>query len=205
MRIKSSEIIYIYNFKIQINENYLKNPPDSFFKFLTPASFQYLKVIGMPWYVIYTKPKSEIKTAQRLEKIGVDVFCPVKNEIRQWSDRKKKFTVPLFTSYLFVRLEEKDRGIVFEVPGVNNYLFWLGKPAIVRDNEIDIIKKWVNDETVKDIKLCHLKPGDHIIIEKGAFKNKKAVVQKMGKRKCKLLLPKIGMLLEAKIDEVYTV
>ncbi|MCC4227335.1 UpxY family transcription antiterminator [Zunongwangia profunda] len=156
----------------------------------------------MPWYVIYTKPKSEIKTAQRLEKIGVDVFCPVKNEIRQWSDRKKKFTVPLFTSYLFVRLEEKDRAIVFEVPGVNNYLFWLGQPAIVRDNEIDIIKKWVNDDAIEDIQLMHLKAGDRLIIKKGAFKDREAVVQKIGKRKCKLILPTMGILLEAKLSEV---
>ena len=156
----------------------------------------------MPWYVIYTKPKSEIKTAKRLENIGVDVFCPVKKEIRQWSDRKKEFSIPLFTSYVFVKLEEKERTIVFDVPGVNNYLFWLGKPAIVRQEEIDVIKKWLDENEKIDIKLARIKPGDHITINKGAFKNKKAVVQKIGKRKCKLVLPSLGMLLEARINEV---
>ena len=156
----------------------------------------------MPWYVIYTKPKSEIKTAKRLENIGVDVFCPVKKEIRQWSDRKKEFSIPLFTSYVFVKLEEKERTVVFGVPGVTNYLFWQGKPAIVRDNEIDIIKKWVNDDAVEDIQLMHLKAGDRLIIKKGAFKDREAVVQKIGKRKCKLILPTMGILLEAKLSEV---
>ncbi|MCL6216745.1 UpxY family transcription antiterminator [Zunongwangia sp. M21534] len=137
-----------------------------------------------------------------LEKIGVEVFCPVKKEIRQWSDRKKQFVVPLFTSYVFVRLEEKDRAIVFDVPGVSSYLFWLGKPAMVRQCEIDAIKSWMTNEVINDIQIGHLKPGDHLIIKKGAFKDKKAVVQKIGKRKCKLVLPSLGIFLEAKIDEV---
>ena len=156
----------------------------------------------MPWYVIYTKPKSEIKTAKRLEKIGVNVFCPVQNEIRQWSDRKKKFTVPLFTSYLFVQLEEKDRAKVFDVPGVNNYLFWLGKPAIVRDTEIKLIKNWLEDDLIDEVKVSNLKPGDHLTIKNGAFKNKEATIQQIGKRKCKLILSNLGILLEAKISEV---
>ena len=156
----------------------------------------------MPWYVIYTKPKSEIKTAKRLEKIGVNVFCPVQNEIRQWSDRKKKFTVPLFTSYLFVQLEEKDRVKVFDVPGVNNYLFWLGKPAIVRDTEIKLIKNWLEDDLIDEVKASNLKPGDHLMIKNGAFKDKEATIQEMGKRKCKLILSNLGILLEAKISEV---
>ncbi len=157
----------------------------------------------MPWYVIYTKPKSEIKTANRLERLGVEVFCPVQEEIRQWSDRKKKFMVPLFTSYLFVNLEEKNRSVVFDVPGVNNYLFWLGKPAIVRENEINVIKNWMEDELVEDIKVSHLiKPGDNLTIKNGAFKDKKAIVQEIGKKKCKLILSNLGILLEAKNSEV---
>lgn len=155
----------------------------------------------MPWYVIYTKPKSEIKTAERLEKMGVDVFCPVQEEIRQWSDRKKKFTVPLFKSYLFVQLEEKDRAKVFDVPGVNNYLFWLGKPAIVRDNEIKLIKNWLEDDLIDEVKVSNLKPGDHLTIKNGAFKDREATVQEVGKRKCKLILKNLGVVLEAKINE----
>ena len=156
----------------------------------------------MPWYVIYTKPKSEIKTANRLERLGVEVFCPVQEEIRQWSDRKKKVVVPLFTSYLFVNLEEKNRSIVFDVPGVNNYLFWLGKPAIVRENEITVIKSWLEDDLIEEVKVSHLKPGDNIMIKRGAFKNKEAIVQKIGKKRCKLVLSSIGILLEAKISEI---
>ena len=111
----------------------------------------------MPWYVIRTKPQHEIKSAQILEKIGVEVFCPVITEVRQWSDRKKKVTVPLFKSYLFVNILEKDRNQVFEAPGVLGYLKWLQKPAIAKDEEIEAIRSWINNDKLDDFQVEQLK------------------------------------------------
>lgn len=158
----------------------------------------------MPWYVIYTKSKSEIKTAEFLEKMGIEVYCPVTQEIRQWSDRKKKITVPLFKSYVFVKLSEKERPVVFDAPGVVRYLFWLGKPAIVRQYEIDVIKQWMEDDAIQNIKISHLKPGDNMIIDKGSFKGKKAIIKEIGKKRIRLMLPKLGVYMEARINEVFS-
>src|SRR5690606_27244913 len=97
---------------------------------------------NMPWYVIYTKPRAEAKVAESLKKLGITVYCPMITEVHRWSDRKKKVSLPLFKSYVFVQLLPKDRNQVFAVPGVVNYLFWLGKPAQVREQEIQTIKKW---------------------------------------------------------------
>jgi len=62
-------------------------------------------------------------------------------QIKQWSDRKKKTETPLIASYVFVNIEEKNRNDVFDIPGVVRYLFWLGKPAIVREVEILALKE----------------------------------------------------------------
>ena len=80
----------------------------------------------MPWYVIYTKPRNEKKVAERLQQIGITVYCPMITMIKQWSDRKKKVQIPLLNSYVFVCLEDKEREKVFQVSGVVRYLFWLG-------------------------------------------------------------------------------
>jgi transcription antitermination factor NusG len=90
----------------------------------------------MQWYALYTEPRHEKKVADRLLKLGVEVYCPLVTQIKQWSDRKKKVEVPLLPSYVFVKLEESNRDIVFQVSGVVRYLFWLGKPAIIRNEEI---------------------------------------------------------------------
>jgi hypothetical protein len=58
--------------------------------------------------------------------------------VRQWSDRKKKVVVPTFNSYVFVQVADSDRDLVFQSVGAVRYL--LGKPAIVRDEEIGTIK-----------------------------------------------------------------
>ena len=72
----------------------------------------------MSWYVLIVKGKNEIKIADQLENAGFQVYCPTYTAIKQWSDRKKKVVTPLINGYVFIKIKEKDRAIVFEIPGV---------------------------------------------------------------------------------------
>ena len=137
----------------------------------------------MSWYVLYTKPRTEKRVAESLEQMGVEVYCPLITEIKQWKDRKKKLKTPLFKSYVFIKLEEKNRNRVFDVPGVVRYLFWLGKPAIVRNEEIEVIQEWLDGEKVDDAKVDHLNQGDKISIKNGVFKDHEAIIREVGNRK----------------------
>ncbi len=151
----------------------------------------------MPWYVIYTNPKAEKKVSQQLEAMGIEVYCPLVTKVQQWSDRKKKVEVPLFTSYVFVNIAEKDKNMVFAAKGVVKYLFWLGKPAIVRTEEIDAIKKWLTDE-VTDIELGSIRKGDLFEIKEGPFKSQSGMVQEINKNTLKLVIESIGVVLTLK-------
>ncbi|MHC0442769.1 UpxY family transcription antiterminator [Flavobacterium sp. 3-210] len=152
----------------------------------------------MNWYVIYTKPKWEKKVAEKLTQIGVECYCPLITQVKQWSDRKKKVEVPLFNSYVFVQLSEIDRNSVFNVPGVVRYLFWLGKPAIVRDEEINIIKSSLKATNVSDISVSSIQVGDRIKLESGAFTNQDAIVQEVSKTHYILVLESLGCVLKIK-------
>ncbi|UZH54658.1 UpxY family transcription antiterminator [Salinimicrobium tongyeongense] len=156
----------------------------------------------MKWYALYTKPRWEKKVAKALEEEGIETYCPQVAEVRQWSDRKKKVSTPLFKSYVFVRIEEKDRARVFEVPGVVQYLFWLGKPAVVKDEEINIIRSWLKDEAIEDIEVSHLTPGDRLTISNGSFKGKEAEIQEIGNKRLKLILSGLGVIVNVKVSEV---
>ena len=160
------------------------------------------QLLNIMWYVLYTRPKSEIKVAESLQKVAVQVYCPTITEVRQWSDRKKKVTVPLFRSYVFVKLKEKERYKVFDVPGVVRYLYWLGKPAIVRDAEIEIIQQWLGGEELEEVSISHLSPGDKVIIGSGAFKDEEAIVKEVGTRRTKLILLGLGCTVNAKTRDV---
>ena len=156
----------------------------------------------MPWYVLRTKPRHEIKSARILEELGLEVFCPTHTEVRQWSDRKKKVTSPLFKSYLFVNLDISNRNRVFEAPGVNGFLNWQGKPAIARDVEVEAIRAWVNNDRIDGFQMGELSPGDRVEIKSGKFAKQEAIIREIGNRKLKLILPEIGWTLTANIQDV---
>ena len=152
----------------------------------------------MNWYVIYTKPKWEKKVASRLNEIGINCYCPLKTQIRQWSDRKKKVEMPVFNSYVFVQLEDKNRNEIFQIQGVVRYLFWLGKPAIVRDDEIVTMKKWFSSPEDFDISIVPYKIGDVVELESGPFMSQKAQVKEVNKTHYVLVLESLGCILKIK-------
>ncbi|MDX6190135.1 UpxY family transcription antiterminator [Flavobacterium sp. Fl-318] len=152
----------------------------------------------MNWYVVYTKPKWEKKVAERLNQIGIECYCPVITQIKQWSDRKKKIEGPLFNSYVFVQLLDMDRNAVFQVAGVIRYLFWLGKPAIVKDEEIAIIKKGLSDSNVSDVSVTAFQVGDRIKLESGVFSSQNAIVQEISNTHYILVLESLGCVLKIK-------
>jgi transcriptional antiterminator RfaH len=156
----------------------------------------------MNWYVVYTKPKWEKKVAERLNEIGVVTFCPLITKISQWSDRKKKISVPLFNSYIFVQIEDKQRIRIFEVVGAVRYLFWLGKPAVVKDSEIETIKNWLSVPDIYDVSVAQWKKGDKIVVESGPFLSQSAVIQEVKKNHYILILESLGCILKVNKKEV---
>ncbi len=147
----------------------------------------------MPWFVLYTKSNNEKKVAKRLSAINIDVFCPVIRTERKWSDRLKVVEVPLFKSFCFVNLEEKDRAKVFTVPGVVRYLFWLNKPAIVQQKEIDIIKDLINGFDHNLIQVDNFIKNESILINSGVFKGKEALVMSCQGKKIMVKIDSLDM------------
>ena len=88
------------------------------------------------WFVVYTKPRNELKVLQRLSILGIQAYVPTKIEVRQWSDRKKKILVPLLPSMVLVSLQENEVHKVFDAPEVIRYMFEYGKRAIVSNEEV---------------------------------------------------------------------
>ena len=99
--------------------------------------------ISKNWFVIYTKPRQELKVLERLTHLGIEAYTPTKIEVRKWSDRKKKVTVCLLPSMVLVCLEEKEVSKVFEVPGVRRYLFVHGERARVTNDEVLAMKHYI--------------------------------------------------------------
>jgi transcription antitermination factor NusG len=122
------------------------------------------------WYVVKTNPRAEKKVLDRLNSLGFDVFLPLIQTIRQWSDRKKKIEIPLINSTLFIHCYEKELSKLFDIQGIQSILYYLKKPAIVRDHEINNLRILLKQET--DFHLAekeNITKGDKVEVVRGPF------------------------------------
>jgi transcription antitermination factor NusG len=156
----------------------------------------------MNWYVVYTKPKWEKKVAERLNELGVVAYCPLITKVSQWTDRKKIISVPLFNSYIFVQIEENDRNQIFAAIGAVRYLFWLGKPAVVKDSEITAIKNWLSVPDGYEISLDKWEKGDKIVLDSGPFISQSAIIHEVKQHHYILILESLGCVLKVNKKEL---
>ena len=155
------------------------------------------------WHVLYTKPRHELKALERLTQNGFEIYCPMKTTLKKWSDRKKKISEPLLTSYLFIKISENKRAIPLRDPSILNYIFWLGKPAIVRESEINILKGIITKDKVQEFEIRKLKIGEKISISKGYLKDENTIVKKLNNNNIHLELSELGIVvILKKIDLV---
>ena len=144
------------------------------------------------WFVVYTKPQQELKVARELSALGITNYCPTITLVKQYSDRKKKVTRPLFSSYVMVELEENQRQKVFSCSGIVRYLFFLGKPAIVPANQINLMQDHLNG-VYNDFKVTTLTVGDSHTITEGPFSGICGRVVETDNTKVKLELASLGI------------
>lgn len=141
------------------------------------------KLLEKRWLVVYTRPRWEKKVDATLKQQGLESYCPVRTVQNQWADRKKEVSLPLFNSYVFVKVSLREETTVLYCLGVLGFVYYMQKPAVVRDSVIEEMKKNLklyND--VEVINLDHLAIGDHVLVKDGAFANQAGkVVQIQGK------------------------
>jgi len=103
------------------------------------------------WLAVYTRPRHEKKIYAQLQKQKIRAYLPLHTTIRNWSDRKKKISLPLFSCYLFVNITLKDYIKVLNIPGVIRYVTFEGKAVPIPERQIQLIKNILafNEETTE--------------------------------------------------------
>lgn len=151
----------------------------------------------MSWNVIYTKSRSEKKVEERLKNIGIEAYCPVRTEVKFWSDRKKSILVPVLPSMVLVKIEKNKRNQVFDIPGVVRYMFWLKKHAVVRDNEVDSLKLLLKSNNIIEQNVASYDVGDEIKIS--SLEDQLGIIKKISKNQIWVVLKQLGYVIKLKI------
>jgi transcription antitermination factor NusG len=152
------------------------------------------------WYAIYTRPRWEKKVFGLLVEKGVEAYCPLNKVQKKWSDRLKWVEEPLFKSYVFVKVTEEEMPKVRLVVGVVNYVYWLGKPAIVRDSEIRAIRKFLNEYTNVWVEPMDLRPNEKVRIQSGILMDEEARILRVQGKRVQIVIESLRWSLVAVVD-----
>ena len=152
------------------------------------------------WYAVYTKPRWEKKVATILTAQEITNYCPLNKVVRQWSDRKKTVSEPLFTSYVFIKVTEKQLARVKQVNGIVSPVCWLGKPAIIPEKEIEIIRQFLKEHPVVKLKKGTFAVNDAVKIVQGPLMDKEGRIQAVKNNSLKVALPSLGYTLCADLE-----
>jgi transcription antitermination factor NusG len=153
------------------------------------------------WLALYTKPRWEKKVHQLLTAKGIETYCPLNKVKRKWSDRIKTIDEPLFKSYVFVKVDDDDRTNVRLTNGVVNFVYWNKKPAIVREKEIETIKRFLNDHENVGVRPLELAVNQLVTFTSGTFMDLKARVLDIRKKEVKVAIHSLGCELIAVVDK----
>jgi transcription antitermination factor NusG len=97
------------------------------------------------WYALYTVHQHEKVVAEILSGKGFEVFLPVYEAVRQWADRTRKLTLPLFPCYVFVRGGLDRRLQILTTPGFRSIVTAAGRPAVIPKPEIESVRQLVEN------------------------------------------------------------
>lgn len=161
------------------------------------------RVPARKWLAIYTRPRWEKKVHQLLQEKGIESYCPLNKVRRKWSDRFKLVEEPLFKSYVFVKVTEKDRSEVRLTTGAVNFVYWNGKPAVIREREIQAIRRFLNEyENVEAHRIPEeFRLHQRVRITNGTFMDHFGHVLDVRRKMVKVAIESLGYLLVAYIDK----
>jgi transcription antitermination factor NusG len=118
------------------------------------------------WHALYTRPRFEKRVANEIQKKGILSYLPLTHVLKQWSDRKKWVDEPLFRGYVFIQGDSVALYRSLQTTGVIRMVEFLGRPAVVPEEEIDRIRRILKEgECVESCVTMNV--GDRVSIVRG--------------------------------------
>ncbi len=153
------------------------------------------------WLVIYTRPKWEKKVDITLKQQGINSFCPLRVVQNKWADRWKTVEIPLFTSYVFVNVNLKEEQKVRQTHGVINFVYFLGKPAVIRDVDMENLKEILaNNPDAEILGTNQLNAGDRVKVKQGLLCNQEGKILKINGKTVLMVFDNLDSVLVSRIS-----
>ena len=108
---------------------------------------------------------------------------------------------PLFKSYVFVNIADEERTNVRMTDGVINFVYWNGKPAIIKEKEIQAIKRFLDEYEDVEVKKLDFNVNDKVAIMAGPLMDKEGKVLEVKNKVVKICIDSLGYMLIAHVEK----
>jgi transcription antitermination factor NusG len=110
---------------------------------ITELSANDSKLLPREWWAVYTRHQHEKTVAESFSRSDLEVFLPLYSIARQWKDRVRHLSLPLFPGYVFLRGEYERRVQILSTPGVHCIVTIANRPATIPEVEVEAIRRAV--------------------------------------------------------------
>jgi transcription antitermination factor NusG len=118
------------------------------------------------WFAASTTPRHEKHVSELLVERQIEAFLPLYRTARQWKkSRPVVLELPLFPTYVFVRITRQARGAVLGLPGVQSIVGSSNNPWPIPDCEIEALRRGLRMHKVEPHP--YLKVGERVRIKSG--------------------------------------
>ncbi len=135
-----------------------------------------------------------------MQEKGTESYCPLNKIRRKWSDRVKVIEEPLFKSYVFVKISDEERTQVRMTPGIVNFVYWNGKPAVIKEKEIATIRRFLDDYEHVEAEPMNIKINERVKITTGPLMDQEGKVLSVRHKTAQVAIDSLGYMLVAYID-----
>ena len=134
------------------------------------------------WIAVYSRARCERSLARYLQQRGLTSFVPLRRSLHRWSDRFKWVEEPLIPSYVFVFLSSFQHEHLFEAPGAVRIVSFRGRTAVVREEEIDFLRRAEGHPDTVAVGASQCCRGRTVKITRGLFEGYAGTVVYAGER-----------------------
>ena len=102
------------------------------------------------WFAVYTTPRHEKHVSEILAERQIETFLPLYRTNRQWKKSSPVvLDLPLFPTYVFVRIARQARGTVLGTPGVLSIVGSSKESWSLPDFEIDALRSGLLERKIE--------------------------------------------------------
>lgn len=151
------------------------------------------------WFVLYTKPGSEKKVSETLDRKKIDYYFPQKRVKANTGIRDILINKPLFPNYILVKVAEKKLAELKRARGIISVVYWLGSPVIINDYEVKLLRQFLKEHV--NLTVQKMTPGGQVenIFDTSVTQYGPNVMT-IETGKANVILPTLGYVLFAEVE-----